>query len=31
MAMEIAIANTLKSRDNILIVSHGFFGDRFAF
>lgn len=29
MAMEMAIANTLKSGDNILIVSHGFFGDRF--
>lgn len=29
MAMEMAIANTLKSGDNILIISHGFFGDRF--
>lgn len=29
MAMEMAIANTLKSGDNLLIVSHGFFGDRF--
>lgn len=29
MAMEMAIANTTKSGDNILIVSHGFFGDRF--
>ncbi len=29
MAMEMAIANTLKKGDNLLIVSHGFFGDRF--
>lgn len=29
MAMEMAIANTTKRGDNILIVSHGFFGDRF--
>lgn len=29
MAMEMAIANTTKKGDNILIVSHGFFGDRF--
>src|SRR5690606_34327673 len=29
MAMEMAIANTLKSGDNVLIVSHGFFGNRF--
>lgn len=29
MTMEMAIANTLKSGDNLLIVSHGFFGDRF--
>lgn len=29
MAMEMAIANTTKHGDNILIVSHGFFGDRF--
>ena len=29
MAMEMAVANTLKQGDNILIVSHGFFGDRF--
>lgn len=29
LAMEMAIANTLKAGDNILIVSHGFFGDRF--
>jgi aspartate aminotransferase-like enzyme len=29
MAMEMAIANTTKRDDNVLIVSHGFFGDRF--
>ena len=29
LAMEIAIANTTKSGDNVLIVSQGFFGDRF--
>ncbi len=29
MAMEMAIANTLKAGDNLLIVSNGFFGDRF--
>lgn len=29
MAMEMAIANTLKAGDNLLIVSHGYFGDRF--
>lgn len=29
MAMEMAIANTLKAGDDLLIVSHGFFGDRF--
>lgn len=29
MGMEMAIANTTKKDDNILIVSHGFFGDRF--
>lgn len=29
MAMEMAIANTTKRGDNILIVTHGFFGDRF--
>lgn len=29
MAMEMAIANSLKKGDNLLIVSHGFFGDRF--
>ncbi len=29
MGMEMAIANTTKRGDNILIVSHGFFGDRF--
>lgn len=29
LAMEMAIANNVKSGDNILIVSHGYFGDRF--
>ncbi|MCQ2547221.1 MAG: alanine--glyoxylate aminotransferase family protein [Clostridia bacterium] len=29
LAMEMAIANNLKSGDNLLIVSNGFFGDRF--
>jgi aspartate aminotransferase-like enzyme len=29
MGMEMAIANTTKRGDNVLIVSHGFFGDRF--
>lgn len=29
LAMEMAIANTTKCGDNILIVSNGFFGDRF--
>lgn len=29
MAMEMAIANSTKRGDNVLIVSHGFFGDRF--
>ena len=29
MGMEMAVANTTKKDDNILIVSHGFFGDRF--
>ena len=29
MAMEMGIANTLKSGDNLLIISNGFFGDRF--
>ena len=29
MGMEMAIANTLEKGDNLLIVSHGFFGDRF--
>ncbi len=29
LAMEIAIANTTKSGDNVLIISQGFFGDRF--
>lgn len=29
LAMEMAIANTLKAGDNLLVVSHGYFGDRF--
>ena len=29
LAMEMAIANNTKAGDNILIISHGFFGDRF--
>jgi aspartate aminotransferase-like enzyme len=29
MAMEMAVANATKKGDNVLIVSHGFFGDRF--
>lgn len=29
LAMEMAISNTTKRGDNVLIVSHGFFGDRF--
>lgn len=29
MSMEMAIANTVRTGDNILIVSHGFFGNRF--
>lgn len=29
LAMEMAIANTMKAGDNILLVSHGYFGDRF--
>ncbi|KAB3529170.1 pyridoxal-phosphate-dependent aminotransferase family protein [Alkaliphilus serpentinus] len=29
LAMEMAIANTTKAGDNVLIISQGFFGDRF--
>ncbi len=29
LAMEMAIANSTKANDNILIISHGYFGDRF--
>ncbi|MBO5666861.1 MAG: alanine--glyoxylate aminotransferase family protein [Firmicutes bacterium] len=29
LALDMAIANTTKRGDNVLIVSHGFFGDRF--
>ncbi|OWZ84324.1 pyridoxal-phosphate-dependent aminotransferase family protein [Natranaerobius trueperi] len=28
LAMEMAIANTLKETDSVLVISHGFFGDR---
>ena len=30
LAMEMAIANTTKRGDRVLVVSHGYFGDRFA-
>lgn len=30
LAMEMAIANTTRRGDNVLVVSHGFFGDRFT-
>jgi len=30
LAMEMAISNVTKKGDNILLVSHGFFGDRFV-
>ena len=30
LGMEMAIANSTKRGDNVLIVSHGFFGDRFV-
>jgi len=29
LAMEMALSNVLKKGDNLLVVSHGFFGDRF--
>ncbi len=29
MAMEMAVANTLKAGDDVLVISHGYFGDRF--
>lgn len=29
LAMEMAVANTLEEGDNLLVVSHGYFGDRF--
>lgn len=29
LGMEMAVANTLKANDNLLIVSHGYFGGRF--
>lgn len=28
--MEMAVSNVTKKGDNILIVSHGYFGDRFV-
>jgi len=30
LAMEMAISNTTKAGDSVLLVSHGFFGDRFV-
>jgi len=30
LAMEMAIANNTKPGDNVLVISHGFFGDRFS-
>ena len=30
LAMEMAIANTTKKGDSVLVVSHGYFGDRFV-
>ena len=30
MAMEMAVANTTKAGDRVLVVSHGYFGDRFV-
>jgi len=30
LAMETALVNSLKEGDNLLVVSHGFFGDRFV-
>ncbi len=30
MAMEMAIANSMKSKDRVLIISHGYFGDRYT-
>ncbi len=30
LAMEMAIANCTKKGDNVLVVSHGYFGDRYA-
>lgn len=30
LAMEMAVSNTTKRGDNILVVSHGYFGDRFT-
>ena len=30
LGMEVAIVNSLKKGDRLLVVSHGFFGDRFV-
>jgi len=30
LAMETALVNSLKERERLLVISHGFFGDRFA-
>lgn len=30
LAMEMAVVNTLRSKDNLLIISHGYFGKRFG-
>ncbi|SDL79107.1 pyridoxal-phosphate-dependent aminotransferase family protein [Halarsenatibacter silvermanii] len=30
LAMEMSVSNTLKSGDKVLIISHGYFGDRFV-
>ncbi len=29
LAMEMAVANTLKAGDSVLVITHGFFGDRY--
>lgn len=30
LGMEMAVANSVKAGDNLLVISHGYFGDRFA-
>src|SRR5690606_29372515 len=30
LAMEMGIANVVKEGDNVLVISHGYFGDRYA-